>query len=148
MNKIKPSILLIGIAIGIFSCHKDSTSSTPTHPALDTVYLRKSQMFYSYDASGNKSADSGVWKWVYDDKRRQTMFVSNLGNGESVDSTVTSYSGNQAVTDYWVYGSGVLYSKGHQVFFYDANGNLDSARETGTSIIINNGHPTLHILMA
>jgi hypothetical protein len=139
MNKVKPFILLISIAIGIFSCQKNSSSVTPTHPEADTTYLRKSEISYAYDAAGNKSSDSSTEKWVYDNQRRPILIVGRSGS-TYFDSTITTYSANQAVSDNWIVGS-VLQTRGHKVFFYDSKGYLDSVRETTVNISPNNGSP-------
>jgi len=69
------------------------------------------------------------------------LMVGNSGSGGNVDSTITSYSANQAVTDYWIFGRGVLYTQGHQVYYYDTRGYLDSVRETSMNVNPNNGSP-------
>jgi len=141
MKKIKLFILLTTMITGFFSCQKSGSTTTPTHPMVDTAYLRKTAIFYGYDASGNKTSDSTVWRWGYDDQRRQTLFVSRPASGDNVDSSITSYSANQAVTDYWIISEGVLYVKGHEVSFYNTKGYLDSVQETIMNISPNNGSP-------
>ncbi|HWK05867.1 MAG TPA: hypothetical protein VNS58_19635 [Puia sp.] len=135
---LKQFILLAAILIAISSCKKGSDAS-PTPPAKDTSYLRKTVNIYSFDLSGKKLADSSVFKWVYDSKGRVVLYTTNNNNGGDIDTTITSYGTNQITYDVVVYIQGAFSSRSHGVYFYNSQGLVDSTIDTGTNVNINNG---------
>jgi hypothetical protein len=141
MKIIKLSILLTVTAIGFFSCQKTGSSITPTHPVVDTTYLRKTEIMYGYDASGNKSTDSTIWKWAYDDQRRPTSVIGKFNNGRYIDSSITTYSPGHSTMNLWIFNEGIISSIQQADNFYNAEGSLDSVRSTFISINPNNGSP-------
>ena len=137
----KQLILLAVILITISSCKKGS-SAPPTPPAMDTSYLRKTEITYTYDVAGKKLADSSITKWAYDSKGRPVLYVSNYSNGINIDTTSNTYGSNQVTYDGVVYSSGTLFSHSHKVSFYNSKGLVDSSISTGTSFDIINGIPS------
>jgi hypothetical protein len=135
---IKQSILLAAIALTVFSCSK-SNSTTPTPPAKDTAYLRKTLTIYPYDLSGTKTADSSIEKWTYDSKGRPTMDVRLSYNGDHIDSSKFTYTSSQTITDAVVRSNGTLLSQSHSVHFLDTREFAESTTVAGTNYNIYNG---------
>jgi hypothetical protein len=138
---MKPIILLVAILIALSSCKKGVSGTSPTPPAKDTSYLRKTEIVYSYDLSGNKLPDSTITKWAYDLKGRVIFQCDNYNKGSETDTFNTSYGSGQITYDGVDYRNGVLSSKTHRVDYYNSNGLSDSSVISSSSFTVNNGNP-------
>src|ERR1043165_1794952 len=88
----------------IISCKKTNTepNTPPPNPPVkdtpkvensDTLYLRKTEKTYLYDATGTIILDSTFSSWTYDAQRRVTVFTQ-IGYGVG-DSMFNSYDSIQ-----------------------------------------------------
>lgn len=140
---MKPVILFVIILIAICSCKKSGSGTPPSPPAKDTSYLRKTEIVYRYDLSGNKTADSSITKWTYDSKGRVVFECDKSYNGSNVDTFNTSYGSGQITIDEVYYNNGVMSAKTHHEDYFNSQGWLDSTAYNSTSFGVNNGNPVV-----
>jgi hypothetical protein len=140
---MKPVILLVAILIAISSCNKGGSGTPPAPPAKDTSYLRKTEIVYRYDLSGNKLPDSSITKWAYDSKGRVVFECDKAYNGSNTDTFNTSYGSGLITTDVVYYSNGVLQGKTHQENYLNSQGWSDSTVFNSTSFVVNNGNPVV-----